>query len=167
MSNPTLEIGQILFSSPPQGHTCPAWVIAFIEHIGSRMENVMWNRNQEQYKPPFSWGGYWKHDVFEIVGYRYPDDTPGGKYDPQLYNFKWRDVEISWYKHLGRGTTITQEIAPEYGIQMLNECLAALDDLDSWLKPYLHGKVEHPAHRETKPEMIAHNEFDFRTDRSA
>jgi hypothetical protein len=166
MSNPNLEVGQILFSPNWQRHECPEWVIAFLVHIGDRLETVMWNRNQEHYEPPFGWGGYFKHDVFEIHGFRYPDDDEYGNPDPstaQPYNFKWGDVEISWYKHLGRGTTINQDLSPEKGIQMLNECLAAVNGLDAWLKDYLHGEEEHPAHRTNKPERVSNTKFDFRT----
>lgn len=160
---PQLEVGQILFSPNWQRHDCPEWVIALIKHMGDRLETVMWNRNQQKYEAPFHWGGYFLHDVFEIRGFRYSDDTPDGVDDPQPYNFKWGDVEINWYKHLGRGTTINQDLAPEKGITMLNECLAAIGALDPPMKEILAERVEHPAWREVKPEMVAEDKFDFRT----
>lgn len=163
----------MLFSPNWQRYQCPEWVVAFLKHIGDRLETVMWNRNQRQYSPPFGWGGYFKHDVFEIHGFRYPDDDEEGNPDlatAQPYNFRWSEVEISWYKGLGRGTTMNQELEPAKGIQLLDECLAAIRTLDTDHRTMIQAMARNayaPLHcREVWPERISDNEWDFRTNRA-
>ena len=58
-------------------------------------------------------------DVFEVHAYNWDDETI------QPYNFKCGDVEISWYKYLGRGMDIP-ELTYEELDDMLNECLKSL-----------------------------------------
>lgn len=118
------EVGQALFGQPWQPLECPVWVIAFLDKISSELDRVMWNKNQEEYNSPFSNGGNsFKNDVFEVNAYSWGDEI-------QPYNFKWKDVEISWYKHSWRGTTINHELDPHKGIEMMNECIASIEEMD-------------------------------------
>lgn len=98
---------------------CPEWIIAFLEYIESELDRVMWNRNQEEYESPFrNTGNAYKNDVFAFYAHNWDADLEG--------TFYWRHFVVRWYKNLGRGTWINQDISPETGIQMLNECLAAV-----------------------------------------
>jgi len=119
------EIGQILFGQPWKEFECPEWVIAFLDRIRRELDRVMWNINQEEYASPFdNTGNQFKNEVFEVCAYSWNTDQV------QSYNFKWKDVEISWYKHSWRGTTINQELEPTKGIEMLNECIASIEVMD-------------------------------------
>lgn len=64
--------------------------------------------------------GKFKNDVFEVEAYSWDDE-----YD-QPYNFKWRDFEVSWYKHLGRGVTCNRGISRKELKEMVVECIKSL-----------------------------------------
>lgn len=42
---------------------------------------------------------------------------------PEPPNFKWRDLEIEWYKYLGRCTYANRTLSRQELLEMLNECL--------------------------------------------
>ena len=65
-------------------------------------------------------GERYENDVFELHAYSWDEDVP------QRYNFRWRDVEVSWYKYLGRGTTVNRVLTSEKMEQMSAECLASV-----------------------------------------
>lgn len=68
-------------------------------------------------------GNSFECPVFRVEAYSWSDEE-------QPYNFKWRDVEISWYKYLGRGMSANQELSPERAAEMLIECLGYLRKRD-------------------------------------
>ena len=119
------ELGQMVYGQPWKQYDCPEWMIAYLEYIEKEMERVMWNINQKEYNSPFrNTGEQFKNDTFEANAYSWSDEE-------QPYNFKWKDVEISWYKYLGRGTTVNQEIGHNKATKMLNECLESLRKMDT------------------------------------
>lgn len=121
----TPELGQALFGQPTKEYGCPDWIIACLDLIEHELGRVMWNINQEVYGSPFTnTGQQFKNDVFEVQAYLWD------KEDEQPYNFKWNEVEISWYKHSHRGTSINMQVDPQRGIEMLNECLASIRAMD-------------------------------------
>ena len=70
---------------------------------------------------PFSNSGeYFTNDAFEVHAYEWDDreDRPP--------NFKWRDIEINWYKHYRRGATVNREVTLLEIEEMLSECLGKL-----------------------------------------
>ncbi len=114
------ELGQAIFGQPYKRYECPEWMIAFLEYISKELERIMWNITQKSWDDPFgNTGNTFKNDVFEVCAYDWGDDE-------QPYNFKCGDIEISWYKYLGRGTTINHSIKAAEGIKMLDTCLASL-----------------------------------------
>jgi len=116
----TPELGQAIFGQPYKEYAVPdIWeaALAFLSH---ELDRVMWNIHQKQYVGPFgNSGDAFRCGVFEVEAYSWDDE-----YD-QPWNFKWRDVEISWYKYLGRGMSANQELTPERAADMLTECLLA------------------------------------------
>ena len=48
----------------------------------------------------------------------------------QPWNFKYQNIEISWYKWLGRGTSINRKITPEEAIEMFEVCLRSIREDD-------------------------------------
>ena len=123
------ELGQAIFGQHWKQYDCPEWIISFLDTISKELERVMWNINQETWDDPFAnTGNRFKNEAFEVQAYDWGDDE-------QPYNFKYKDIEISWYKYLGRGTTINRTVKPKEGIEMLNVCLESLrkqeqDELD-------------------------------------
>lgn len=102
-----MELGNIMFnnSNRNQNYECPEFVIALLERIESIIENIYWNENQEEWDSAFRNTGneYILGDLI-IKAYNWNDDCE------QQYNFKYKDIEISWYKYLGRDTTINLDL---------------------------------------------------------
>lgn len=103
--------------------TLPSYVCALLEGIESELDRIMWNINQEEYASPFrNTGNEFVCDTFEAHAYYWGDEERL----IERPNFKCGDIEISWYKHLGRGDTINRPITPEEAIRMYNKCMYAL-----------------------------------------
>lgn len=103
---------------------------AILRQIESELCRVMWNNNQEEYASPFAnTGNNYKNDVFEVRAFDWSDE-------PEVeWNFKYKDIEISWYKYLGRGMNWNRVIKIEELQPMLEECLESINKED---KAYEH-----------------------------
>ena len=121
-----LELGNIMFNTNKnQQYDCPRWVVALLNELDDQLDRVMWNIHQEEYHSPFeNTANSFKNDVFEVQAYSWDDEVH------QPYNFKCDDIEISWYKYLGRDTTINNEYEPQVIIDMFNKCLQSILDMD-------------------------------------
>lgn len=121
-----LELGNIIFNTNKnQQYNCPRWIVALLNELDDQLDRVMWNIHQEEYQSPFeNTANSFKNDVFEVQAYDWNDDVE------QPYNFKCDDIEISWYKYLGRDTTINGEYEPQKIIDMFNKCLNSILDMD-------------------------------------
>ena len=121
-----LELGNIIFNTNKnQQYNCPRWIVALLNELNNQLNRVMWNIHQEEYQSPFeNTANSFKNDVFEVQAYNWDDEVH------QLYNFKCDDIEISWYKYLGRDTTINGEYEPQKIIDMFNKCLQSILDMD-------------------------------------
>lgn len=113
------ELGQMIFGQPHKEHAGSNLLEAALRRLSGELERVMWNIHQRNYASPFDNTGNWfKCDTFEVQAYSWGDDE-------QPFNFKWRDVEVSWYKYLGRGLSANQELPPTLISEMLDDCLKA------------------------------------------
>jgi len=120
------EIGQILFGQPFKQFAVSELCEAALVMIESEIERVMWNAHQAEYPSPFrNTGSSFECDAFMVEAYRWGDQSD------QTFNFKWGDVEISWYKHLGRGMSSNIELTPGIIDRMLTDCLAAVRAMDT------------------------------------
>lgn len=110
----------MIFGQPHKEHATSNLVEAALQRISYELDRVMWNVNQEQYSSPFSnTGNSFKCETFEVEAYSWNDEVE------QPYNFKWRGVEISWYKYLGRGMSANMDIPPALVSEMLDACIKA------------------------------------------
>lgn len=90
----------------------------------------MGNITQEPFYAPSSSAGEapFVTDVFSMLPYcwcggdAHPDGCPP--------NFTWRNVQISWYKHLGRGTSSNIDLSPDLISELLDDCLASVREMD-------------------------------------
>lgn len=112
----------------------PRYVEALLESIESELGRIMWNINQEEYNSPFRNTGNKFDDLeeFQVYAYYWGDDEK----EIERPNFKCGDIEIHWYKHLGRGCTINKPITPETAIKMYNTCMEALLKYERAKDPY-------------------------------
>lgn len=121
-----MELGNLIFNTNKnQQYDCPRWVIALLKELSHQLDRVMWNNTQKDYDSPFTnTGNIFKNDVFEVQAYDWNEDVE------QPYNFKCDNIKISWYKYLGRDTTINGEYEPQIIIDMFNKCLNSILDMD-------------------------------------
>ena len=131
-----LELGNLMFNSNVnQAHDCPNYIIALLNGISDRLDTIMYNIHQEEYDNPFdNTGNTFKLGNFEIQAYNWNDDIK------QEYNFIYRvdktkanmpDLKISWYKYLGRDTTINQEIDSNVMVQIFDDIMQQLDEYEN------------------------------------
>ena len=115
------ELGHAIFGQGWQDHDASPMLEAALVAIDRELDRVMWNINQKQYSSPFgNTGNDFECPTFKVEAYSWNEE-----YD-QPFNFKWKDVEISWYKYLGRDTSVNQNISNDRIAEMLNECLEAI-----------------------------------------
>ena len=105
---------------------------AALSKIDDLLRTVMWNIHQEEYSSPFSnSGNTFKCDTYEVRAYDWSwgfdldENSP-----PQPYNFKWRDLEVTWYKYMGRSVETNRPISNDEVAEMLDECIEATRALD-------------------------------------
>ncbi|MDD4280192.1 MAG: hypothetical protein PHX74_10720 [Candidatus Sumerlaeales bacterium] len=100
---------------------------AALYYIRDALDTVMWNIHQEEYNSPFAnSGNSFKCDTYEVRAYDWGWDLDlDEKSPPQPYNFKWKDLEVIWYKYLGRSTETNRLIMPDEISIMLDECYKA------------------------------------------
>lgn len=99
-------------------------VISALKSIEESLDVYMWNKTQNNYNSPFgNTGNSFKNDVFEVNAYYWGADEK----EIEKPNFKYKNIEISWYKYLGRGMCIP-EMSYEELDDMLNECLKSLSN---------------------------------------
>ena len=117
-----LELGNLMFNTNKnQSYKCPNYIVALLKEIDCQLSRIMWNINQKEYNSPFdNTANTFKNKVFEVQAYSWDDEVE------QLYNFKCGDIEISWYKYLGRDTTINKEFTYKEIINMFNRCIDSL-----------------------------------------
>ena len=121
-----MELGNLMFNTNKnQQYECPRWIVALLNELDNQLDRVMWNNTQKEYSSPFeNTSNSFKNNVFKVQAYDWSDDIE------QPYNFKCGDIEISWYKYLGRNTTINGEYEPQKIIDMFNKCLQSILDMD-------------------------------------
>jgi hypothetical protein len=119
------EMGQMCFGQPSQRYAGSELLSAALQAINDRLDMVMWNKNQEEYPSPFINSGNvegFKNGTFEAHAYSWDEDVE------QPFNFKWRDIEVSWYKHARRGLSVNRLVLPDEIAVMLQECLDSLGE---------------------------------------
>ena len=130
------ELGQAAFGQPYKKFDVPRYVIAALIMIEEELDRVMWNIHQKDYASPFqNTANSYKNDIFESEAYSW-DDTYN-----QINNFKWKDLEISWYKHMRRGTSMNRETTPKEVAEMLEECIDSLLKYEKEKCPNLYERV--------------------------
>lgn len=122
-----VELGQLVFSpNYIQQYDCPNWVIALLRDIEYRLNITMWNINQVEYDSPFAnTGNSYIGKNFEVHAYHWDNE------EEQPYNFKCGNIEISWYKYLGRGTTINGKYYSEEILKMYEVCIKEIQELEA------------------------------------
>jgi len=115
------ELGQAFFGQESKEYAVEEILEASLLMISKEWDRVMWNINQKKMHSPFSNTGVrWECDTFKLEAYSWNDEYE------QPYNFKYKDIEVSWYKYFGRGMSVNKEVAYDEVQKMLVDCLNAL-----------------------------------------
>lgn len=124
--NNELELGNLMFNTNVnQTYKCERYIVALLDALDDQLSRVMWNKEQKEYDSPFeNTANSFKNEVFEVQAYSWDDEVS------QPYNFKCGNIEISWYKYLGRDTTINGQYSPEEIINMFNKCIESILEMD-------------------------------------
>lgn len=123
------ELGQAVFGQPYKEFAGSELLEAALHSISNELERAFWNISQKEYDSPFyNTGNQFDCATFSAHAYSWGDDD-------QPWNFKWQDVEISWYKHCGRGLSVNQDIKPDRISEMLDDCLRAVRDYEKQHDP--------------------------------
>lgn len=125
-----MELGNLMFNqNKNQAYACPEYVVDLLRGIERKLEIKYWNQFQEELESPFNnTGNKIKLSNLSIQAYNWNEDKS------TTYNFKYKDLEISWYKYLGRDTTINidpnSEGFNDKVIEYYNECLELIDNTE-------------------------------------
>ena len=116
------ELGQAAFGQPYKEYEVPVIWEAALSHLDAELRRVMWNIHQKEYASPFSNTGasFEGCKEFSVFAYSWDFDST------QEFNFKWRNVEISWYKYLGRSMSANMPLTADLSSEMLEECVTAV-----------------------------------------
>lgn len=131
-----MELGNLMFNSNgSQQYECPLYIIALLRDIERNLCRIMWNIDQHEYDSPFdNTANSFELGNFKIEAYNWNDDIS------QPYNFIYKvdksksnldDIKISWYKYLGRDTTINQQIDSDIIIDIYNDIMHQLNKYEA------------------------------------
>ena len=145
------ELGQMMHGRPWHELECPEFVVALLRDVDNEFRRIKGNQGgpERDYSPFANHGYSYKNDTFEAHSYWWgedcacPEDAEGeslhrSECEIVRPNFRWEDVEISWYKWLGRGTTINKPITPERAVEMYNACISSLVRWEREIDPGPH-----------------------------
>ena len=115
------EMGQAIFGQPHKEFEASRLLSAVLSEISNQLARAYWNVNQKDIDDPFgNTGNSYKNPTFEVYAYSWDDEKE------QPFNFKWKDVKISWYKHARRGLSVNMELSNDRIEEMLEDCLKSL-----------------------------------------
>jgi hypothetical protein len=111
------ELGQVVFGQPYQKYDVDYWLESAITAI----RHYLVATKDNDFADPFSnSGGDFTCDAFEVQAYNWNDEVD------QPYNFKWRDLQVSWYKYFGRGMSANRKVKRGELLKMVDECIDAI-----------------------------------------
>ena len=104
---------------------CEEYIVALLREIALKLKIKIENILQTHYDSPFeNTGNHFENDTFKVKAYSWNGER-------NEWNFMYKDVIISWYKYLGRGTCINHPISRDEAINMFNDCMSSLDNIDT------------------------------------
>jgi len=115
----------------PDGLACPWYFVERLKFVAHELARVLRSvAASEDVGQLVSF----ENDFFEIRSYTQckheKDNAPCPYCRP---NFKCGDVEVRWYKHLGRDTVINREITPREAFSIFSLCLHSIWELEEVL----------------------------------
>ena len=112
------ELGQAMFGQPTQELDCPWYIKTALNCL-----SYYWDIGFRRLSNPFDNTGWnYNGEYFQVEAYSWDDETD------QEWNFKCDEmkIQVSWYKHLNRGTSINRIPSEAETLIMLDKCLKEL-----------------------------------------
>lgn len=123
MKKANLELGNKCFNTNTnQVYECPKNLLLCLITISNVLKFSMQFENPDYDNPFNNTGNIYKNDVFVVQAYSWNDEVN------QPYNFKYKDIEVSWYKYLGRDTTVNKKVTPTQCNKLLTDCINSILD---------------------------------------
>lgn len=117
-----LELGQLAFGNPVSEYKCPEFVDALLSYIFEEIERVYWNKNQKSWDQLGDPG---------IPGIKYREYYWGtNKKEAIKPNFEYDKIEVRWYKHSQRGTTLNVSMTEKQWVKWFDNCLDVIRKQD-------------------------------------
>ena len=102
---------------------------ATLRELEAEMDRLYFNKNQKEMISPFqNTGAEYSNDTFSVRAYNWDDENDCSP------NFKYKDLQIWWYKHAHRGVewlykNERNSIVPsEFLNQMLKDCIESISE---------------------------------------
>jgi len=119
------ELGQAVFGQPSQEFAVSELLEAALGHIREELNRVLWNRLQQDCRSPFdNSSARFETEGLSIHAYDWGDDD-------QPWNLKCGDIEISWYKYIGRGMSVNRAMTPDDIDRFLEKAISIVRACDS------------------------------------
>lgn len=93
---------------------CPLDVLKALQVL-----QTAWGGYRPDDNPFDNTGAYFECPTFQVEAFSWV--RPG-----QKWNFRWRDLEVVWYKYLGRDTWLSRDVSAQETDLLLQECMLAL-----------------------------------------
>lgn len=109
------ELGQSVAGRKSQEFECGELIVGFLITLGI---SILFKHG---INPMNSSGESYCNNTFEAHAYDWDNE------ETQSFNFKYKDIKISWYKYVGRGTSINREVNTLDLKIMILDCLKSLE----------------------------------------
>jgi hypothetical protein len=93
---------------------CPKYLLEALQTLQS-----LWPNYRSGDNPFDNTGAYFKCAMFKVEAFSWIRTD-------QTWNFRWRDLEVVWYKYLGRDTRLNRQISLSEVAILLEECMLAM-----------------------------------------
>ena len=118
-----VELGQMIFGNPVGAYECTDFVEALVSALFDEIERVYWNKNQQE----------WDKDEdpnfpgIEYHSYYWGDDDK----EAVKPNFKFKDIEVRWYKHPFRYATVNVSMTEKEWKKWFDQCMKVIRNEDT------------------------------------
>lgn len=116
------EIGQMCFGNPWNGYAVPEFVEAMVVSLNHESNRIHRN-NTQRFGDHLGEGVNVKMGEVDWHTYWWGDDEAP---EASLPNLAFQDVEIRWYKHIGRGMSTNVEKTEAEWVTWFNAAMASI-----------------------------------------
>lgn len=113
-----VELGQMVFGNPVGEYECTDFIEALCESLFDEIDRIYWNKNQD------TWDRY-KDPEFPGIEFR-PYYWGEEEEEAAKPNFKYKEVEVRWYKYPFRSATVNVSMTEKQWKQWFDSCMKAI-----------------------------------------